>query len=657
MPDTKTVTVNIPGRDKPVTVQNVPSDLAEDDFKAQFRQRHPEYFSTQPAQTPQGGGQRQGTPAASAPPPLTEGGKEVPEGGFGVGHYLKQLVPGWQDIVHALGLPTSMDEAHTMGDAEANKSFGQRMKEGGLATLGLGTPVLASMGKEAFRGAKGSLSGDPMAGLHLASAMNPLSAPVTDQMSNQGLGTPAANATGGIGIASLIAGGKAPETDKFFSQDLPATAHDIMTKAANKAKGQLWDAHQQVSQRVGQLKNDIAAADYQKGGQGIPVADLWETVKDTAERYKAGGADTPKFKQASQSVMQKGPYLTWKELDDLKSEVGSAWNKTADGTRDSGATNSLLEQINKKLGERAGEVGRDSQFKAYNDLWSTLKGYEEKGAMGKLLNAQNGASFFDVLRDPANKAELSRTVNSLSKFGLPEDFSSSLVKSHSPLHDYVSEGNTFSKLRMVAQHPTTAIPGIALGTAAGSAIGMPFIGGAAGALASVKGAARWRAASAISKLGGAPSLAGEMEASSAVKPVGSGERPTPPAAKAGAVNFNELASALVNQGYNKADAMKFAMRGIQEEPTDFGKAFNVAIRGDRPTAPKPQAVKPVSGGSPAATKAQEVEQVKKASPEPGRGTYAADPRTQEQILERLQELKDSQTKNSTIESRSKPKKK
>lgn len=112
----------------------------------------------------------------------------------------KSRMPGLSDIGKAL----TPDVPQTFGDA---------LKQGLKASLGP-APIIAkavgSMGKEAVRGVKGVFSGDPTeqaeAGLHLASAMNPFSAPVTDQMSQQGLGTKQANATGLVGAGTLAAG-------------------------------------------------------------------------------------------------------------------------------------------------------------------------------------------------------------------------------------------------------------------------------------------------------------------------------------------------------------------------------------------------------------------------------------------------------------------
>src|SRR5689334_7991543 len=67
----------------------------------------------------------------------------------------------------------------------------------------------------------------------------------------------------------------APKTaaTALFKREMSATAHDIMTKTATGAKRQLWDAHAKVSDRVGQLINDISAADYNAGEPSIPVQD------------------------------------------------------------------------------------------------------------------------------------------------------------------------------------------------------------------------------------------------------------------------------------------------------------------------------------------------------------------------------------------------
>lgn len=576
-----------------VTVQGVPDDLSPDDFKTQFKQRHPEYFGSTPAPSGETLPTRQLESGYSSPGLAALFGKGQPQ-----------------------SKPTS---APTDNQPGFWKSFG-RQAEGLLEApfSALGAPVMsppqaASIANTAMTAL--SQSNNPISpetglplvdptgmlkGLHTAAA---LTAPVgggsletgLEQLESGQLRSAAGTAAGASLPFAMAEGPEALRTGKeVFSEGLAATSHDILNRSANQLKAKLWDAHGKVGERVGQLKNDIAAADYQAGDASIPVADLWGKVQDIADRYKATGKDTPKFAAAADAVSQRGPYLTWKELDDLKQEIDPLWRKSAEGSRDSGATNELRDAINKKLSDRANELDRGQQFKAYNQLWSTLKKYEGEGALGKILTAENGASVMDVLKDSANKAELARTVDSLSKFGLPKDTLSNFADTHAPLHDYIkaSEKRGIGKLKILAQRPIAGGIGVGVGTALGSVIGHPELGGIAGGIAGAGLADRVAAARAVSKLG-KPSLEGEMADVANVKPVGTGERPTAPPPKPGAVNRDDLMSAMKGLGYSKQEAASRALQGMTDFPNDFSKALNRAMQG----RPKMQEIKPVSGGS------------------------------------------------------------
>jgi hypothetical protein len=492
-------------------------------------------------------------------------------------------------------------------------------------------------------------------GYGAATAVSPL---FGDSLSKAGEQLGTGNVAGGLGttagILAPMAAAKvvsSPTSKALFQSDLAGTSHDILNKGAADVKSKLWDAHNQVSQRVGQLKNDIAAADYQSGKPQIPTADIQAKVLDLTDKYRASDSNTPAFSTAAKRIADLPANLSFKDLADLKSEIGTKWSKTPDGTPDSAAINELRSHIDQNLAQRADDLGRTKQYGAYNKLWSTLMGYESDGVMGKLLNADNGAKFMDVLRDPANKAELARTVDSLQNFGLDPDTLSQFQKSHAPLHDYVSNGNMVSKMRLILNHPLTAIPGMAIGGAIGSAIPVPgasFLGGTGGAVASSRLASRISAANAVGKLG-IPSLTGEMADAAAVRPVGSGERPTPPPSLSGqsvkmpdggnstagiaqqaiqdamnkpkapeyggevaktpesSVDLNEIVKVLSDKktglGYDKAEAVRRAKMAAAAVPNDQSEALNYAIRGGPDKAAGINTVKNTATNSPDAAAA------------------------------------------------------
>lgn len=592
---------------KIVTVQGVPDDLSPDDFKSQFRQRHPEYFGdtpsgeTLPTRTLDSGysspglatlfGQKDGQPKA---PPIEE-----KEPGFWRS-FVEQTKSLADMPFAALGAPVvSPPQAASIGNTVMN-ALSQSNKPINPKT---GLPVVDPTGT--------------LKGLHTAAA---LTAPFgggsletgLEQFESRQFRSAAGTAAGAALPFAVV---KGPEAAKVaqdtFQGELAATSHDILNKSSNQIKGKIWDAHNQVGQRVGKLVNDISAADYQKSGPSIPVADLWSQVQDIADRYKATGKDTPKFAAAADAISQRGPYLTWKELHDLKQEIDPLWKKSAEGSRDSGATNELREAINNKLSTRAKEIDRTQQFDAYNKLWKTLMQYEGEGTIGKLLNAPDGKTFMDILKDPANKNDLTRSVNDLSQFGLDKNTFKNFQDTHEPLHRFVSDAQkkAWGRISVIARRPAAGGIGAAIGTGLGSVAGHPLAGGIVGGLTGVSLADRIAAARAIQKLG-RPSLAGEMGEATKVMPVGTGERPTAPPPAPGAVNRDELIQAMKGLGYSKAEAADRAMQGMTEHPNDFTKALNRAMQGPakppaeqaKPTAPTSKAeaikqVKTVSGGS------------------------------------------------------------
>lgn len=412
-------------------------------------------------------------------------------------------------------------------------------------------------------------------------------------------------ANAGSNLALMGAGGGQEGLDttrEFFKSGLASSAHDILNKNSTLGKKQLWDAHAKVGERVGQLVNDITAADYQaqqKGDPGINISDIWGKIQKIADDYKAGGKDTPKFNVIQDAILKQNPNVSWKQLHDMQMELGSSWAKSPEGTRDSGALNALRDAISQKLSQRASDLGRGKQYEAYNTLWRTLKGYEGDGAMGKLLNAPAGKDFFDIMRDPKFSADLTRTVDSLSKFGLPEKYLQTLTKTNQPLHDYVKiAGGTQlgfgGKMRAageaIKQHPLTGLPAVAAGATVGSALSPPgtqMIGGGMGAIGTLRAMNRWGAAGEVARQG-RPSLKGEMTDAAQVQPVGGGQKP--PNVSIDPKLVNEVTSALVNQGVPKSEASVRA-RAAVEKHGNFNDAFNLAIR--RPQEVKAQAIQKV----------------------------------------------------------------
>lgn len=450
----------------------------------------------------------------------------------------KSLVGGVGDAVKSLlGMPGQI--YHAFSDAPQNADEQKDMTLGGPGAVGIKRLFVDPQVSEYNKAKQAAQQGNTSESMgHSIAAAVPVLGPLAAHIGEVGGKDPARALGEGltylaapkVADTALDAVPKiAPVAKAMFQNDLAATSHDILNKGAVDVKSKLWDAHNQVSQRVGQLKNDIASADYQAGGPSIPTADLQSKVLDLSDKYRASDSNTPAFSTAAKRVAELPANLSFKDLADLKSEVGTKWSKTPDGTPDSAAINELRSTIDQKLANRATELDRTKQYGAFNKLWSTLMGYESDGAMGKLLNADNGAKFMDVLKDPANKAEIARTVDSLQNFGLDPDTLKNFQQSHEPLHNFVNQ-NGMNRLKLVLQNPTTSLPGMIAGGAIGAATGIPggaYLGGTGGALAGARLPARFGAARAVADLG-APSLTGEMSEAAQVKPVGNGEPPPRP---------------------------------------------------------------------------------------------------------------------------------
>lgn len=435
----------------------------------------------------------------------------------------------------------------------------------------------------------------------------------------------------------------AVRTLKELRPGLDEASHAVLSNAASKVKqtvGQGGPIHRAISDHYQRLTNDVIAADY-ASGKKIPINDIWEEALKHADDYAAGKA-TPKFNAIVQDIQNRPTELTWKELHDVQKNIDKAASTATEGSRDAGAVTSIRKSIADKLNAKAEEVGQGQKWDAAKTIWRTLKEYQDEGVLNRLLKTggdpvspgavgEGGKQFFDVLTDKANQPKLREINKGFESYGLPANYFQNIVAQHAPLHDFlnVQEGS-MSRLQLLRKHPAAALPGMVVGGGIGAASHIPaasFVGGTVGAAAGVKGAAKLRAAAAMERLGGRPEVSSPLTEAAKVEAVNTGQTPAPPAAAAGAVSMDELTDALKSLGYKKADAANLARQGISEHPNDFNAALKRAMQGPSAAskAADLQKVKSVSGGSQAAD----------------RGTYAADPRTHEQILDGLQELKKS----------------
>lgn len=376
----------------------------------------------------------------------------------------------------------------------------------------------------------------------------------------------------------------ANQTGDPFKVALQSASHDILNKASDVAKKKLRDSEAMVSARVGGLKDDIARQDYAAGEPQIPMGDLIPKLDDLASRYKAAGGSLPKYDASTAALLSRtSPYMTFEEVAALRSEIGRNWSK-AGMDADAAATSEIYKELTNKLSQRANDLGMGKQFQDYNGLWQTLRQYQ-KGPLGNLLDAPDGQSFFNILRDPKNGAALSRASDSLSDFGLDKNYLKSVAKDHAALHEFAKSSNNqlgfTGRFRALAQYPVIGGLGWAVGK---SALGWP--GGLLGTVGGANLADAVTASRDIRRLGGPLDTTGEMKQFTS-QPSGQPlERPTPPDPQTKA----DLISALQSQGFTKQNSTAMAIQAMRTNPgADFGKLFNEAMR-----------QKSVSGGSQAA---------------------------------------------------------
>jgi hypothetical protein len=200
----------------------------------------------------------------------------------------------------------------------------------------------------------------------------------------------------------------------------------------NTAKGQLWDAYQSAVSRVGGLADRVAEADCASDSAPIPVADLWENVHHIEDTSLSGSGDMPRFYAIRDVILQCGPYQSWKELYDLRMDVGRARVKAGRWNEDSRAIERLLKQIDEKLDQRAAELNEAESWTAAKTLSRALTESDEIELLNILLRAGSGQQFFEALLTGAAPIVAERMANSLEHFGLPKNFLKSLMKSQAP---------------------------------------------------------------------------------------------------------------------------------------------------------------------------------------------------------------------------------
>lgn len=411
-------------------------------------------------------------------------------------------------------------------------------------------------------------------------------------------------ALGGAGavalqLALLKAGDAKTSADAFrlTKNQVLQASHDILNSAMERTQASAWDAHNNISSRVGQLDAGRYAGDYRdmatKGNKPqIPMADMLDTVRDVADQYGAGGKSTPKFNAAIDAIRDQGGYITLKQAQELKTNLRDLWNKAADGSRDEGAVGKLSDALEEKIRARDTDLGQADQLNARNTLWRTLKTYEDKGILGKLQNAKAGKDYFNILKDPANGAELARVTDDLSKFGFDKDTFTDLVNDHNKLHEYVVDsGKTGFRgvLSSISRHPGAALAGSIVGGPVGTMIGKPIIGSMLGASKAVDMLEKSQALKSIKKLGGVPSTEGRFGRAATVEPglIGDNEAPpTPAKPPEPTVSVDEVTSALRNQGIKAAEAKSMAADAVADNPNDLTAALKQALSGKKakPTA-------------------------------------------------------------------------
>lgn len=196
-------------------------------------------------------------------------------------------------------------------------------------------------------------------------------------------------------------------------------------------------------ERIGDL--DEARSGLEGKAGSIPTRDIFPGIQSAQEVYNAAGrVSTAVNKIINEAEQFGGTNISWRTAQALKSDIGDAADMVTDAKQRAVLTDTL-DSLDKKLAERAGELGVKKLYQNAKGVYATAKNYAENpdSPIHKLLVSPNSGSFFRVLGDPDNSATLRQAEADLGQYGLSKGWFDKLAKNYELVHRYIeSSGQT-----------------------------------------------------------------------------------------------------------------------------------------------------------------------------------------------------------------------
>ena len=280
--------------------------------------------------------------------------------------------------------------------------------------------------------------------------------------------------------------GEVVETAKVANE---ARNKSVVTAAANNvlqhdAKNviipTIVQAVKNTQESIGRRVKNIADADRvdsaQAGRAGsFTRTDMATAIKDAVDATNAQKVPKPATAKVIKTLSRYGQDMSWEDLKDLRSVVGSALSEAAG--KDRAVLGKLYDDYLGKMKARAVQLGKTDAFDEYVTNTRELQKHKD-GIISKLQGADTGLKLYTELAKASNKPELNDMFNLLERHGgIPSGFVDELVKTRRPIFDLAkrADGGDASggRLGALLRHPMaagTAMVGTGLGLSLASPV-------------------------------------------------------------------------------------------------------------------------------------------------------------------------------------------
>jgi hypothetical protein len=302
------------------------------------------------------------------------------------------------------------------------------------------------------------------------------------------------------GLSNIFAGVEAPEVAGKLraapgeALEAVKTANEarnksVVTAAANNvlqhdAKNviipTIVQAVKNTQESIGRRVKNIADADKvdsAKAGKAGSFSrmDMATAIKDAVDDTNAQKVPKPATAKVIKALGRYGPDMSWEDVKDLRSTVGSAISEAVG--KDRAVLGKLYENYLGKMKTRAAQLGKADAFDEYVTNTRELKRHQD-GILSKLQGADTGLKLYEQLAKESNRPELNDMFNLLERHGgIPSGFTDDLVKTRRPIFELAkrADGGDASggRLGALLRHPMaagTAMVGTGLGLSLGSPV-------------------------------------------------------------------------------------------------------------------------------------------------------------------------------------------